>query len=159
MQMSPELTFLGNTDLWTLRKTALLCSMRFSAGSVLKSYDWATEMIKENRCVISGFHSKLEKDVCDLLLRGNKSVIWVLARSMFKRTPPKLKSHIEAGRVLIVSQFPPGNEQRTRELATKRNQFVVDNADEIVFAHIYKGGMLDNLKIRDGIKVKVLDRE
>jgi hypothetical protein len=39
-----ELSMLGEKSLWQLPKTAFLCSDKFSAGSVLKSYDWAGEI-------------------------------------------------------------------------------------------------------------------
>jgi predicted Rossmann fold nucleotide-binding protein DprA/Smf involved in DNA uptake len=157
--MVNELSVLGNKELWSLHKTAFLCSDKFSAGSVLKCYDWAAEMKRQNRCVVSGFKSKLESDVFDILLRGSQPVIWVLARSIYEKPPTKYKPYIDDGRLLVVSQFPPGIGRENRKLAYERNQFVVDNADEVVFAHIYEGGMLSMLKMRDGIVVRVLDRE
>jgi len=157
--MTNKLSFRGNREIWSLPKTAYLSSDRFSAGSVLKSYDWAAEMKKQERCVISGFHSKLEKDVFDLLLLGKQPIIMALARSMYEKTPPNLKPHIDAGRLLVVSQFEPGSNRVTRDLAYLRNQFVIDNSIEVVYAHIYEGGMLEQLKVRDEVLVRVLDRE
>ena len=97
-----ELSMLGDESLWQLSKTAFLCSDKFSVGSVLKSYDWAGEMKHANRCVMSGFQSKLEKDVFELLLNGNSPLIWVLARGMLDHAPVKLREHITVGRLLIV---------------------------------------------------------
>ena len=159
MPMMSELSFLGDKTLWSLPKTAFLCSDKFSAGSVLKCYDWAAEMKQQNRCVISGFHSKLEKDVFDILLRGSLPIILALASSIYEKPPTKLKPHVDSGRLLIISQFAPGIGRPNRELALQRNQFVVDNADEVVFAHIYEGGMLAKLKLRDGLVARVLDKE
>ena len=156
--MTNKLTFRGNKEHLQLPKTAFLSSDRFSAASVLKSYDWAAEMVKQKRCVISGFHSKMEKDVFEILLRGKQPIIWVLARGMFKRPKTRLKELVESGQLLIISQFDESITERTREQATIRNKFVIDNADEIVIAHIVKGGMLDSLNIRNDIPVRVLDR-
>ena len=48
---------------------------------VLKCYDWASG--KHEGCVISGFSSKLEKDVLHFLLKSKCPVILVLARKMY----------------------------------------------------------------------------
>jgi len=150
---------LGEKSIWGLPKTAFLCSDKFSAGSVLKSYDWAAEMKRADRCVMSGFQSKLERDVFELLLNGKSPLIWVLARGIFDRAPLKLREHITAGRLLIVSPFDSAIKRPHRGLAFERNQFIVDNADEVVFAHIHAGGMLERLKTSDGKVVRVLDKE
>jgi len=154
-----KITMLGETSIWALPKTAFLSSNKFSAGSVLRSYDWATEMKHAGRCVISGFHSKLETDVFELLLNGNTPVIWALARGLFTRPSKRVQEYLASGKLLIISQFDITIKERSRERATQRNQFVIDNADEVVFAHIYKGGMLSQLKIPDGVPLRVLDRE
>ena len=126
---------------------------------MLKSYDWATEMRRNGRCVTSGFQSKLEKDVYDLLFSGNQPIIIALARSIYDKPPATLRPHIDTGRLLMVSPFPAGIGRPNRNLAFKRNQFIIDNADEVVFAHISPGGMLEQLTLRDGLAVRVLDKE
>jgi hypothetical protein len=151
-----------DNEIWNLRKTAFLCSDKFSAGSVLKSYDWAAEMKRQGNCVMSGFHSKLEKDVFEILLKGDSPLIWVLAAGDPEHIFEKYKSHVEAGRLLIIP--PPEGSRRynwlkRHEYAHARNKFVVDNADEVVFAHIRKGGKLERLALREGVPVRVLDRE
>ena len=142
-----ELTMLGDKSIWDVPKTAFLSSDKFSASSVLKSYDWANEMKRLKRCVISGFQSKLEKDVFEILLKGESPIIWVLARGMFERAPVKHREHIDNGQLLVVSPFDVKIKRPHRGLAFERNQFIVDNADEVVFAHICKGGMLERLVI------------
>lgn len=154
-----NIRFLGNRELLALPKIAFLCSDRFSAGSVLKSYDWASDIKRQGHCVISGFHSKLEKDVFDILISGTQPIIIVLARSIYTKPPAKLKQHIDTGRLLMISMFPAGIGRPNRELAFQRNQFVVDNADEVVFGHIHEGGMLEKLTLRKGLSVRVLDKE
>ncbi len=46
-----------------------MCSRRCPADIVLKSYDWAIAQMEKGVCVISGFHSKTEKDVLRSLLK------------------------------------------------------------------------------------------
>lgn len=64
---------IGNHDLLQLHKTTFLCSRRIPASVVLKCYDWAIEQREKGNCVISGFHSQLEKDVLHYLLKGQNS--------------------------------------------------------------------------------------
>lgn len=66
---------LGNTELLKLHKTAFLCSREIPASVVLKCYDWAIEQRDKGSCVISGFHSKIEKDVFHYLFAGTQPVI------------------------------------------------------------------------------------
>ena len=98
--------FLGNKDLLSRSKTAFLCSRNVSSASVLRCYDWATEMRKENQVIISGFQSKIEKDVLHFLLKGHQPVIIVIARQMYKQLPEEWQSPMSNGDLLIVSIAP-----------------------------------------------------
>jgi hypothetical protein len=82
MMNSSILETLGNIKLLECEKAAFLCSSRYTSEAVLKSYDWALEQRKAGKCVISGFHSPLEKDVLDILLKGTQPVILALARGI-----------------------------------------------------------------------------
>lgn len=65
-------------------------------------YDWATQQRSAGRCVISGFHSQLEKDVLHFLLKGTQPVIMVLGRSLYKKLPEELIKPLEENRLLII---------------------------------------------------------
>jgi len=156
--MENNLHFLGNQELLKLHKIAFLSSDKFSATSVLKSYDWATEMKQQNQCVISGFQSKLECDVLDILLKGTQPIIIALARGIYKKTPTNLKPHIDSGRLLIISQFQPNVLRASRAIAYKRNRLIIDLADSVVIAHVYSGGMIERLIGDCGKDVMILDR-
>lgn len=54
---------IGNVGLLKIKKTAFLCSRKIPASLVLKCYDWAIAQREAGNCVISGFHSQVEKDV------------------------------------------------------------------------------------------------
>lgn len=125
-----ELEYLGNKDLLKLPKTAFLASNTFSSEVVLKCYDWATEMNRQGRCVISGFSSRLEKDVLHFLLKGEQPVIMVVARQMYKVLPKELKEALEQNRLLIISTSNAVRQSRATALA--RNKYVCEMAEEIV---------------------------
>ncbi|MFQ5688489.1 MAG: DNA-binding protein, partial [Candidatus Scalindua sp.] len=99
-----------------------------------------------------GFHSRIEKDVFSILLKGNQPIILVLARGMKKRWPAEIKEAVKNDRLLIISPFDESAKRITQETANRRNEIMADLADEIFLAYYTKGGNLHNL-IR-GIKDK-----
>jgi predicted Rossmann fold nucleotide-binding protein DprA/Smf involved in DNA uptake len=136
---------LGNTELLNLEKTAFLCSREIPASIVLKCYDWAIAQREQGNCIISGFHSKIEKDVLHYLLKGNQSIIVALARGLKKRIEPELNSEIEKGRLLIVTPFEKEIKRITIETAMIRNQLMIDMAENITVGFINKTGNLARL--------------
>jgi predicted Rossmann fold nucleotide-binding protein DprA/Smf involved in DNA uptake len=63
-----EIQHIGNIELLKLPKTAFLSSRNISPQSVMACYDWATQQRSAGRCIISGFHSQIVKDVLHFLL-------------------------------------------------------------------------------------------
>lgn len=140
-----KFTYLGNKELLNLHKTAFFCSQKCPSHLILKSYDWAIEQKNKGICVISGFHSKIEKDVFDFLLKGTQPIILILARKMKKRFPVIQRKAIVENRLLIISPFDEKVVQNSRESCYKRNKIVTNIADEIVIAFANKNGDLEKL--------------
>jgi predicted Rossmann fold nucleotide-binding protein DprA/Smf involved in DNA uptake len=141
-----ELWAFGNLSLLHERKTALFCSARCPGDAILRTYDQAARWRDAGRCVISGFHSPIERECLSILLRGKPPVIICPARSLEKLSiPPGWKTPLNEGRLLILSCLPPSHHRATAELATRRNQFVAALADEVWFAHIAPGGQTEQL--------------
>ena len=82
---------LGNVGIAGCRKTAFLCSRNYPAGAVLRIYDWAKEMRDAGECVISGFHSRLERDVLAILIQGQQPIILAAARGLPQRHSPAVR--------------------------------------------------------------------
>lgn len=150
----------GNEAFLELRKTAFLCSRKCPGNVILRAYDWAVEQRDKGMCVISGFHSKIEKDVLHYLLKGSQSVILVLARSMLKRFPPALKEALAENRLLILSPFDNRVKRPTRETALKRNKLMLNLAEEAVIAYASEGGGLERLilEMTDTNKIQTFDQ-
>ena len=55
------MNYYGNNGLLHLQKIGFLCSRKVPLEIVLKTYDWAIKQREKSICVISGFHSKIEK--------------------------------------------------------------------------------------------------
>jgi predicted Rossmann fold nucleotide-binding protein DprA/Smf involved in DNA uptake len=115
-------------------KTAFLASRTISSESVLKCYDWATEQKELGRCVVSGFHSKLEKDVLHFLLKTQTPIILVLGRAPYKKLPQEFEKAIAGGLLQIISVS--NSPRQTKETARLRNEYIISIADEIVFASL-----------------------
>lgn len=136
---------IGNYELLKLSKTAFLCSRKVPASAVLKCYDWAISQREEGNCVISGFHSKLEKDVLHFLLKGEQPIILALARGLKESIEPEFQQAIEQGRLLIITPFSKEVKRVTEQTATTRNKMMIELADNIAVGHISIGGLLYEL--------------
>ncbi len=135
----------GNQELLKLHKTAFLYSRKCPADVVLKSYDWAIERREKGDCILSGFHSKIEKDVLHYLLKGSQPVILALARGFKKRLEPELKKALDNKRLLIITPFEEKVKRVTSETANYRNRLMTEIADEIFIAYASKSGNLESL--------------
>ena len=127
-----KLSVQGNLDLLALPKTALFCSAKCPGSVILPTYDQAAKWRDTRRCVISGFHSPVEKDCLQILLRGDAQVILCPARGMLERLPAQWAIAVASGRMLILSAFAATATRITAELATRRNEYVT----EIGRAHV-----------------------
>ena len=136
---------LGNIDLLNLPKIAFLCSRKIPASVVLKCYDWAIEQRESGACVISGFHSQIEKDVLHYLLRGKQPIILVLARGLKEKIEPEFEKPMEEGRLLIITPFDKTVKRVTELTAETRNKLMTDLSDKITVGYSSIGGQLEKL--------------
>ena len=143
--MKSNLTYLGNKEILKEHKVGFLCSRKVPAEIILKTYDWAIEQREKGVCVVSGFHSKIEKDVFHYLLKGEQPIILVLARGMYKRVPAGLQKEVEKSRLLIISPFQDSNKRMTKDNAIIRNKYIIEISDELKVPYVSKNGLLNKL--------------
>lgn len=129
---------IGNTELLKLHKIGYFASSKISTLSVLPTLDWATEIaICADIAVVSGFHSKMEREVLDYLLRGKCGIICVLARSIYRHVPTKFKEAFDKNRILFISEENnPNISMISKETAHKRNFLVASLANELVVSSL-----------------------
>lgn len=151
-----ELTYFGNINLLDLSKTAFLCSRKIPAAAVLKCYDWAIQMRDEGRCIIGGFHSPLEKDIFNILLKGEQPMIIVLAKSLPDKLNPAFKESIKNNRLLLISPFDKKITRASEKTASARNKLMIELAEEIVVGWKTKDGNIDRLLNQIERRVKLL---
>lgn len=141
--------YLGNKDLLKLKKTAFLASSTIPPDMVLRCYDWAAG--EHEGCVVSGFSSKLEKDVLHFLLKAKCPIIMVLARKMYKVIPDELKEPLEQGRLLIISTS--NDSRQSKATAFARNKYVCEISDNIFFVGVTQSSSL--FPLTEEFKTKV----
>lgn len=143
---------LGNRDLLNLPKTAFLASSTIPTDMVLRCYDWATQMAKEEQCIISGFSSHLEKEVLHFLMKGRCPIILVLAREMYKQIPSELQPLLDAHRLLIISVSKAVRQSKATALV--RNRYICEIADSILFVGVKESSSLYPLSLVYNNKVE-----
>lgn len=128
---------LGNTSLLDRKKIGYFASSKIATLSVLTTLDWAAEVAQcEDVTIVSGFHSKMEREVLDFLLRGKCGIICVLARSIYKKIPEIYREAYNAGRVLFIAPFKTSATMTSRHLCQQRNEYVASISDELVFTSL-----------------------
>lgn len=137
---------LGNRSPLSISSVALFCSEKCPGNQIVKTYDFARQLRDNNIPVISGFHSSMEKECLDLLLRGTQPVVICPARSIEgMRIRATHREPLAAGRLLFVSPFPRSQRRPTKELAAYRNRFVAALAAKIFVVYAEPGGMTEAL--------------
>jgi len=142
----PALHTLGNINLLRLPLMALFCSRKCPGDAILKAYDLAQELREKEIPVIGGFHTPVEKDMLEILLRGKGPIVICPARGLEGMRMPKVWGQaVQQGRLLLVSMFDQRFERVMKETAQGRNLLVAGLARERVFVHFEPGGETEKL--------------
>lgn len=127
----------------------------------LRTYDVARALREAGVPVIGGFHSPLEKECLELLLRGKQPIGICPARAFQRmRIPTAWRVPIDAARLLILSPFEEKYRRATVELGEQRNRFVAALATDAFVAHAGPGSKTERLSheiLESGKQVRVLD--
>ena len=135
---------LGRSSTTQPKALAFLCSMNCPGSIMIKSQDYAAELVKKGTPVISGFHSPIEKEVLRVLLRGKQPITIALARSIKGFSiPPEWRSHIDSGKLTIIGS--PKNDLNTAAACAKRNELVCRLAKSVFIAYAAPEGKLEQL--------------
>ena len=123
--------YLGNTDLLKQPMTAFLAPSKIAPESVLPTLDWATDMAQSGRVIVSGFSSRLETDVWNVLVRNGSPIVMVLVRSKFKCIPMEYRPLLDRGQLLLI--FLGIGKLLDHQTDPRRNAYVASLAGKIVF--------------------------
>ena len=131
---------IGNLAHLERQPLAFFCSSKCPGNLILDTYDLARELRDASVTVVGGFHSPMEKECLDLLLRGAQPIIICPARSIDRmRMPKPWKAPLADGRLLVLSPFVEHRPRVTVELAGQRNRLVARLADEVFITHAAAG--------------------
>ena len=97
----PRIWGIGSLDILKRQLFGFFCSVKCPGDLILRTYDLARALRDASVPLISGFHSPMEKDCLDLLLRGSQPVVIGPARSIVKM---RLAACLSYGSQAI---FPP----------------------------------------------------
>ncbi len=144
---APEtITSIGNLDILQNNTLAIVSSKKCPGSIIIKTYDLMRKLRESDITVISGFHSPMEQECLNILLKGKQSVVICPARSIEgMRIKSEYKEPIEKGRLLFLSIFSEKEKRISTERSNKRNCFVAAIADEIVVPYAESGGKTESL--------------
>ncbi len=146
MRKERRLWFHGNSSLLDERLSALLCSNRCPGEKILQGMDLAQKWRSENRAVISGFHTPVEKECLRTFLRDRNISSLCPARGLDPfQLPPEWQTKFDRHELLIVSSFDSSIRRPTKETAAVRTGVVLDFATECTIIYANPGGLLDRL--------------
>jgi len=141
-----RLWLIGTPEILKMPLVGLFCSIRCPGNVILRTYDLARGLRDVGMPVIGGFHSPMEKECLDLLLRGRQPVVICPARSMVRmRIPMGWRNPLAEGRLLIVSPFDEKQKRATAVLADERNRLIALLASEFFIPYAAPAGKTDQL--------------
>ncbi len=118
----------------------LICSVKCPGSVVIKTFDAIRELRDAGIVVAGGFHSPMEKECLEFLLRGEQPVILCLAKGLGGRIPTSWRTAIDADRLLFVSPFEAGTKRITKANAQARNEFVGGLSTAVLIPTASPGG-------------------
>jgi predicted Rossmann fold nucleotide-binding protein DprA/Smf involved in DNA uptake len=136
----PQIWALGNPDILTMPLLGFFCATRCPGSVILRTYDLALALREAGVPVIGGFHTPMEKECLEVLLRGQQPVVICPARNIERlRMPLNWRKPYDQGRLLVLSPFTAHQRRPTTELAEYRNRFVATLATNIFVAYAGPG--------------------
>lgn len=131
---------IGNTDILQNKPLAVFCSNKCPGNIILKTYGLMRQIRDSGITVISGFHSAMEREGLNILLKGRQSVIICPARSIEgMRINPEYRKPLEDGRLLILSLFSGKEKRISSDRAVRRNYFVAALATDVFIPYAAPG--------------------
>lgn len=137
---------IGNRAILREPTVALICSVQCPGSVIIKTFDAIRELRDAGVVIAGGFHSPMEKECLEFLLRGKQPLIVAPARGLAGlRLPSTWRSALDAGRLLVTSPFGDEMRRTTMASALKRNEFIAALANAILIPHATPGGRAETL--------------
>ena len=139
---------IGNREIIQHRCLGLICSVQCPGSVIIKTFDAIRELRDAGIVVVGGFHSPMEKECLDFLLRGNQPVIVCPAKHPTpNRMPAVWRKAIDSGRLLVISSFDEKVRRTIAAQAQTRNEFVAALSEAILVPHASPQGKTEALAL------------
>ncbi len=136
-----KLRMIGNADILQRPCLALICSVQCPGSIILKTFDAMQYCCDRQITVLGGFHSPMERDCLDILLRGAQPVILCPAKRLqYVPMGKPARKALREGRLLALSCFGDKVRRTTAKQAVFRNDLVAALADTILVPYAAENG-------------------
>lgn len=140
------ITAIGNPGILKNQPLAVFSSTKCPGSIILKTYDLMKQFRESGVTVISGFHSPMELECLNILLKGKQPVIICPARSIAgMRIKPEYKKPLDEERLLILSPFSEKEKRISSDRSLERNCFAAAIADKIFIPFAEPHSKTENL--------------
>jgi len=161
---APEtIAAIGDPHILQNKTLAVFSSKKCPGSLIIKTYDFMKELRGSGITIVSGFHSPMERECLNILLRGKQPVVICPARSIEgMRIKSEYKKPLEEGRLLFLSPFDVKQNRISSERADKRNHFVAAISDELLVPYAEPDSKTETLCkkwIEQGKTVRTFDSE
>lgn len=137
---------LGDQSILWRNCLGLICSVQCPGSVVIQTFDAIRALRDAGVVVAGGFHSPMEKECLEFLLRGEQPVIVVQAKGLGRpRLAGPWRAAVDTGRLLILSPFDDDVRRTTKANAQTRNEFIVALAVAVLIPHASPGGMAETI--------------
>ena len=127
---------LGDAKILQNRLLGLVCSTSCPGSIVIKTLDAIRALRDAGVVVIGGFHSPMERECLDILLRGAQPVALCAAKGLAGlRLGHETRRAVGNGRLLVVSPFDVSVRRTTATQAVQRNNLVAALAEAVWVPH------------------------
>lgn len=116
---------------------------------MIKTYDAIRELRDAGVVVAGGFHSPMERECFDFLLRGRQSVVLCPASGQAHLPTDRVQVEaIEQSRLVVVVIFGQEAALATQALAQQRNEFVTALSLAVIVPHATRGGKAEAAAVK-----------
>jgi predicted Rossmann fold nucleotide-binding protein DprA/Smf involved in DNA uptake len=131
----------GDMNILRRPRVGLICSIQCPGSIVIKTFDAIRTLRDAGVTMIGGFHSPMERECLEILLRGPQPVVFSPARSLSRlRIGQEARKALAEGRLLLLSVFGEDIQRTTSTQALERNNLVAALADVVFVPYAAPAG-------------------
>jgi predicted Rossmann fold nucleotide-binding protein DprA/Smf involved in DNA uptake len=138
---APEVLYArGDLSILQNGMVSLICSVQCPGSIVLKTFDFIRKLRDEGVVMIGGFHSPMEKDCLELLLRGPQPVVICMPKRLQNIHLGSARQAFSEDRLLVISRFGDDVRQASAKQAMERNDLVAALSQVVLVPHASPNG-------------------